>query len=268
MGCCGSTPSTASCRRHVVSLRARVQPKTPLDVYKVVYLKGENAAFISPTVVLLTMTVRLETVRVFCNGRKVPVPARMMYENGANQYVVDFAQVENGCFIGDTASQEVENYKRGTTQLVSQFAVHNRFTFPYEIGNEVSEPNAGVSGISGCLQGIHVFASRDAALKYAQLMGLHSDGGPITDGVVYGGEAMEQVAPWWPWNRYMGIVADGCAACGFRPAIASPATVGKCRLMGCGHVVCATCRPFISDAGNCPACHERFTRIADSVWAF
>lgn len=267
------------------------------DFYKVVYVTHmpdrdvfssvrRQALTIASTVAILTLQARVGRTNVYRNVEGGARPSKKRHKplfalrdlHQAAQFVLDEALVTSAVFVHSRerdASDTARQYERGTAKLVPQFCVHNNDVLPvtYEVGCVMREPNAGLPGKNGCLQGLHVHRTLDAALEHAKLMSCQ----PETEanaGALYR-PALVSVfeSPlrfvWKQWNGrptpWCDADADAvaCLACG----LSIGATSKKYRFMDCGHgFMCGTCAGIAREDMVCPECALRATRISGFQW--
>jgi hypothetical protein len=192
------------------------------------------------------------------------------------QYAVDEALVTAVKFVNPNAmaAQDCANqYQYGEVQLVPQFCVHNptRPFMKYEVGCVARESQAGVMGSNGCIKGIHVHMTEEAALRHAKSMcvlpeDLHQRSVLNWSIVPVWDEPAGYKLEWKRWNcrpnPWQNNAETKCLAC-TKPMNES---VVRYAVMDCGHgYMCGQCASVAKENMQCPECSIRALRISE-VW--
>lgn len=142
-------------------------------MYKLARVMNGNSMS-SYVIAMLTLKVPKYSNKVIINGSEKPIEVNPMDAKYAyTECVTGTALVDAVQFIGSAEhiKRIYQNYKDGRAYIVSNFDAK----FGYPLQHKIVEPDFGNKGIGGCLQGIHLFASQKAALKYAGAKGFIAD---------------------------------------------------------------------------------------------
>jgi hypothetical protein len=251
------------------------RPEMPLDVFKIAYvLRGGNE--VDGVLALLHMRVDLASAALYDNDTGARVGSDALAAADGRQVVFDDGVVITA-FILSTVhdpSLVAEEYRQGRVRLCSQVAVNRREFVPkfyYEVGTRVREPRAGQPGLHGCLQGIHAFTTKAAAVRYAAIMDGHQTETQYARTVLVHGavcvQEVDMVADWWPYNQVPVKADTVCVTCA-RPVGGTAYPARLRRVAGCGHALCDSCaRGLISTKLLCPACAFPAPRVDDYPWS-
>jgi hypothetical protein len=236
---------------------------------------------VSGFLALLHLRVDLATAAIFDNdsGNRLGLHDLRADAQARRQVVVDDASVITAFIMStqDDPARIADEYKRGVVRLCSQVAVNRSEMVPrfyYEVGTRVREPRAGQPGFHGCLQGIHAFTTKEAAVQYAAVMDGHQTEEQYTRTVLRHASKftaeigeLDAVADWWPYNLVPVTPDTTCVTCA--RAVAGPTYPARLRrIAGCGHALCDGCaREMTSTKLLCPACAYPAPRIEDYPWS-
>ena len=269
----GTVASTACCID--VSLPRAMCGGATADTFKVVYLWSSRLkTTLDGVVCLLQLRSDVGRTRVFANDAEGALDWGALPCGPGQQLVVDQALVVAAHILG-TAPGAVQDaavaYRTGTHKLVPQMALFTGSPFHYEVGEAVQEAQAGVPGLHGCRQGIHVFARKVDALEYARQMAVSSVEAPDVKMAVQDvtGEVPTEDMPtaWWPWNTHDNNTT--CVLCSLQMTCMPRSS----RIMSCGHRVCRPCATRIAEQGGahmvplqCSLCSVPVVRLEAYAW--